>query len=148
MAGQCAGSLPVSGPVVTPGAGLPSVVVQRHAVEHDVDLAGDAGGGAEQDAGGRVVGGRAALTGNPLGAVPLGHHQRVADHEPARGRAPARTGRSPPTGQAAWRTRSASPAAAGTSTRPPRSGPPARWSCSRTGSRSRRSAGTARPPTS
>ena len=122
-----------------------AVVERRLAVERQLDLAVDAADRAQQHVVGVVVGRRAPVGVRALLLVMPGpDQQRVADDDPAAAastsssrapsspagsgappaprRRPGRAGTCPRRGRASRRTRSASPAAAGTSTRRCRSG--------------------------
>ena len=153
--------------------GLPArhrgpVVEHRLAHHLDLHLPLDALDHPHQQMVGVVVRRRARVTGALLVVVPFADRQRVDHANPALRRSstssrsrssPAGSGGPPahrrrrdrrgsarPRGPASPRTRSASRSAAGTATRPRRRRPPAHRCGSRTGSRSRRSAGKESPP--
>ena len=152
-----------------PLGGDAPVVEHRLADQLDLDVPVDAHDGAHQQVVGVVVGRRPRVRGDRVLAAARPHRQRVADHRPSRSASarssPAcwcpgsydarrrvvdaerrRAGTCRPRGRAGCRRRSASRSAARTASRSSRPARPARRCGSWTGTRSRRSAGTATAP--
>ncbi len=75
---------------VGPLADADPVVEQRNAVRFDLDLAGDASSGPEQNPGGSRVGGRPPVVGAPGPAVHLADNKQVLDDQPPGGCVPGR----------------------------------------------------------
>ena len=146
--------------LVVPHAGLRPVLEDGHHVGHHLDVALDAGGQPQEGARWRRRRRGAAVVGAPIAVRHGLHHEQVLHEQPAARGVPrglehhgprdvaplvghlgarwARSGSCRPCGPGGRRRRWASPAGAGTTTRPSRPGP--RDSCSRSprGTRSRR----------
>jgi hypothetical protein len=87
---QHAGGDAVAGTLIAPRAGGSAVVEERHAVQHQVNLAGDACRRADEHPAAGVIARRPPVPVDPLLALPRPHHQRVAHHEPTGGGGPGR----------------------------------------------------------